>query len=91
MSQFHLYDAVNLTEAIPLSNGSTAPSGTAGAVVEVFKNGEAYLVELFGDWVKADVQGDFVPTTADDPAAFMTTLGVETVFPQQLRLTQACQ
>jgi hypothetical protein len=30
-----------------------APPETAGAIVEVFKNGQAYLVELFGGWVIA--------------------------------------
>ncbi len=89
MSQFHLYDAVNLTEAIPLNDGNTAPIGTAGAVVEVFNEGEAYLVELFGGWVKADIQGDFLPTTINEPGTFMETLGVETVYPQQLKLVKS--
>ncbi len=86
MSKFKLFDAVNLTEEIPLADGEIAPPQTAGIIVEVFKNGEAYLVELFGGWVKAEVGGDFVPATQDEPESFMETIGVETVYPHQLQL-----
>ena len=88
MSQFQLFDSVKLKEAIPLSEGGLAPEGTPGAIVEVFKNGEAYMVELFGGWVKAEIEGDFVPVDRDAPDAFMETIGVETVYPQQLRLVK---
>lgn len=88
MSQFQLFDSVKLKESIPLSEGGSAPEGTPGAIVEVFKNGEAYMVELFGGWVKADVGGDFVPSDRDSPDSFMETLGVETVYPQQIRLVK---
>ena len=88
MSQFQLFDSVKLKEAIPLSEGDLAPEGTPGAIVEVFKNGEAYMVELFGRWVKAEIEGDFVPVDRDAPDAFMETIGVETVYPQQLRLVK---
>ena len=63
----------------------------AAAIVEVFNGGEAceaYMVELFGGWVKAEVGGDFVPVTEDEPGAFMETLGVETVYPHQLKLVK---
>lgn len=53
MSKFQLFDAVNLTQEISLADKGVAPPETAGAIVEVFNNGEAYLVELFGGWVKA--------------------------------------
>jgi hypothetical protein len=53
MSKFQLFDAVSLTEPIALPDRPIAPPETAGAIVEVFKNGEAYLVELFGGWVIA--------------------------------------
>jgi hypothetical protein len=89
MSKFQLFDAVNLTEAVALADGELAPPQTAGRIVEVFKNGEAYLVELFGGWVKAEVGGDFVPATQDEPGAFMETLGVETVYPHQLQLLKS--
>lgn len=89
MSKFQLFDAVNLTEAVALADGEIAPPETAGAIVEVFKNGEAYLVELFGGWVKAEVGGDFVPATQHEPGAFMETIGVETVYPHQLQLLKS--
>lgn len=89
MSKFKLFDAVNLTEEIPLADGEIAPPQTAGIIVEVFKNGEAYLVELFGGWVKAEVGGDFVPATQDEPESFMETIGVETVYPHQLQLVKS--
>lgn len=63
-----------------------APVGTPGAIIEVFNNGEAYMVELFGSWVKADAQGNFISTDSEDSESFMETIGVETVYPQQLCL-----
>ena len=88
MSQFQLFDSIKLKEAIPLSEGGSASEGTPGTIVEVFKHGEAYMVELFGEWVRADIGGDFVPSDRDAPDAFMETIGVETVYPQQLRLVK---
>jgi hypothetical protein len=88
MSKFQLLDTVNLTEGVALADGEIAPPETAGAIVEVFKNGEAYLVELFGGWVKAEVGGDFVAATQDEPGAFMETIGVETVYPHHLQLVK---
>ncbi|MEQ8957860.1 MAG: DUF2281 domain-containing protein [Coleofasciculus sp. C2-GNP5-27] len=89
MSNFKLFDAVKLTEDISLADGGVAPAGTAGAIVEVFQDGEAYLVELFGGWVKAEVDGGFIPANQDEPDAFMETLGVETVYPNQLHLVKS--
>jgi hypothetical protein len=42
MTQFQLFDSVNLKEGIALEEGDTAPEGTPGAIVEVFKDGEAF-------------------------------------------------
>ena len=89
MSKFKLFDAVNLIEAVALADGEIAPPETTGIIVEVFKNGEAYLVELFGGWVKAEVGGNFVPATQDESGAFMETIGVETVYPHQLQLVKS--
>ena len=86
MSQFQLFDAVRLKAVISLSEVEFAPVGTSGAIVEIFKDGEAYLVELFGEWVKEDEPGEFVPTARSEPGAFMKTIGVETVRPAQLQL-----
>ncbi|MEG4322051.1 MULTISPECIES: DUF2281 domain-containing protein [unclassified Microcoleus] len=91
MSKFQLFDAVSLTEPITLADGLIAPPETAGAIVEIFKNGEAYLVELFGGWVKAEVGGDFVTATQDEPESFMETIGVETVYPHQLQLVKSAR
>jgi hypothetical protein len=44
MTRFELFESVKLTEAIALTDGGTAPPGTLGAVVEVFKEGEAYII-----------------------------------------------
>ena len=91
MSKFKLFDAVNLIEAVALADGEIAPPETTGIIVEVFKNGEAYLVELFGGWVKAEVGGDFVTATQDEPESFMETIGVETVYPHQLQLVKSAR
>jgi len=87
MSQFQLFDNVKLTEAIPLTDGGIAPQGTKGTIVEIFNNGCAYLVELFGDWVKYDEKGNFVKANKQEKDAFMETLGVETVYNHQIVLT----
>lgn len=91
MSKFKLFDAVNLTEDISLADGGVAPVGTVGAIVEVFPDGEAYLVELFSGWVKAEVDGGFIPANQDESDAFMETLGVETVYPNQLHLVKSAR
>ncbi|MGL6282908.1 MAG: DUF2281 domain-containing protein [Microcoleaceae cyanobacterium] len=87
MTQFQLFDNVKLTENISLSDGGIAPTETKGTIVEVFNNGEAYLVELFGGWVKYDSEGDFITANQDEKDAFMQTLGVETVYDHQIVLT----
>ena len=86
MSQFQLFDAVKLTESVPLEEGGTASEGCIGSIVEVFNNGEAYMVELFGDWVIETDDGDFAPSTREAADSFMETIGVETFLPQQIRL-----
>ncbi|MBM3189277.1 MAG: DUF2281 domain-containing protein [Chloroflexi bacterium] len=88
MTRFQLFDAVKLKEAIALTGGKTAAAGTPGAIVEVLRDGEAYMVELFGGWVKRDAQGDLAPADRTDPEAFMETIGLETVDSQQLRLVK---
>jgi len=87
MAQFQLFDNVKLTENIYLSDGGMAPQETRGTIVEVLNNGEAYLIELFGDWVKYDSEGNFITANQDEKDAFMQTLGVETVYEHQMILT----
>ena len=82
----HLFDSVKLTESIPLTDGGIASEGTTGAIVEVLGDGEAYLVELFGGWVKYDDQENFRSASPQEKGAFMETIGVETVYPHQLEL-----
>lgn len=91
MSQFQLFDAVKLNESIPLSEGGTVEANTPGAVVEVLNQGEAYMVELFGSWVKVAPDGGLLQANPNEAGAFMETVGVETVFSQQLRLVKPAQ
>jgi hypothetical protein len=87
VSKFQLFDAVQLTETIPLTDGGVASIGTVGTIVEVLKAGEAYIVELFGNWVKYDREGNFIPAKSEELESFMETIGVEIVNPQQIILT----
>ena len=88
MSRFQLFDAVKLTETVPLDEREVAPAGTPGAVVEVLQEGEALMVELFARWVQIDAQGKRIAAKSEDPHAFMETLGVATVTPSQLQLVK---
>jgi hypothetical protein len=85
---FNLFDTVRLKEDIDLGEGTCAPAGTLGSIVEVLNQGEAYLVECFRDWVKSDAEGDFEPADRDDPEAFVETLGVVTVYPHQMQFVK---
>ena len=87
-TKYKLFDSVKLKEAIPLFDGGMAEVETVGAIVEVVEEGEAYLVELFGEWVKYDEQENFVSAISHEKDAFRETIGIETVYPQQLELVQ---
>lgn len=89
--KFQLFDSVKLKEAVTLTDGGIAPEGSSGAIVEVFNNGEAYMVELFGGWVKYDAAENFVPAKREEAESFLETIGVETVYPQQLQLVKPAQ
>ena len=91
MSKFQIFDSVTLNQDIQLHAGGIAPQGTDGAIVEVFKDGEAYLVELFGGWLKLTNEGDTIAASQDDPEAFRDTLDVETIYPHQINLVNAHQ
>lgn len=86
MSQFQLFDAVKLKEEIAIEGGGTAPKSCPGAIVEIFNDGEAFMVELFGRWVTISETGDFVESTREAADSFMETVGVETVVPEQISL-----
>lgn len=83
---FKLFDTVQLLEDISLDNDATAPAGTLGSVVDVLNQGEAYLVECLGGWVKSNADGDLASSEQEDPEAFRETLGVETLYPNQIQL-----
>jgi len=87
MTQFELFDAVELEEAISLADGGTAAAGTPGAIVEILDSGAAYMVELFDGWVTAS-KGDLISATPESSRAFVKTIGVEVVRPQQIRLVK---
>jgi hypothetical protein len=74
MSKFQMFDSVTLNQDIQLYAGGIAPQGTDGAIVEIFKDGEAYLVELFGGWSKLTTEGNMIEASQDDPEAFRDTL-----------------
>lgn len=84
--KFKLFDTVQLTESIAISDDANLPLDTIGTVVEILNDGEAYLVERFGNWVKYDSNENLMATDHNDPEAFIETLAVEMVFPQQIRL-----
>ncbi len=86
--KYNLFDSVRLKEAISLTDGGMAEAGTVGAIVEIFNEGEAYLVELFGGWVKYDESENFIPAASQGQNIFRETIGIETVYPQQLELVQ---
>ena len=91
MSKYQLFDSVVLLEPVTLFDGVIAPVGATGAIVEIYNDGEAYEVEIFGNWVKqADNEKLITNQQADMPNAFMETLGVATLSPQQVmrRLTK---
>ncbi len=79
-----MFDSVTLNQDIQLHPGGIAPQGTDGAIVEIFKDGEAYLVELFGGWLKFTAEGDMIETSQNDPEAFRDTLDLETLYPHQI-------
>lgn len=91
MSKFQMFDSVTLNQDIQLHDGGIAPQGTDGAIVEIFEDGEAYLVELFGGWLKLTNEGDMIEASQDDPEAFRDTLDVETLYPHQINPVNAHQ
>lgn len=89
--KFALFDAVALTEATTLAEGQVVPAGAHGAIVEVFDQGAAYFIEVFGEWVQRTQEGKLVLAQPEEPAAFMETLGVACIAPAQLRLRQPAE
>jgi regulator of protease activity HflC (stomatin/prohibitin superfamily) len=86
MTKINLFDTVKLTKDIYLLDGTIVAAATIGTVIEIYNNGEAYEVELFGNWVKYDEQGKFIPGEPEELNSFIQTIGVETVYPHQICL-----
>jgi len=66
MSKFHLFDAIRLKTPVVDLNKKLIPADTPGTVVDILGDDEAYLVELFGEWVKYDLNGDMTPERWQD-------------------------
>ncbi len=89
MNLLNLFDTVKLTQEIITYNGDRIPQDTIGTIVEIYNNGEAYEVELFGHWVEYDQTGQFMPSNPQSPNAFVETIAVETLYPNQIVLVKA--
>jgi len=89
MPTYYLFDSVKLTQEIKTYKGDLIPQDTIGIIVEIYNEGEAYEVELFGDWVEYDQTGQFIPSNSQNSNAFIETIAVETLYPQQIMLVQA--
>lgn len=86
MTHFNLFDAVKLKDEIHSTEGEIISAGTIGTIVDLLDEGTAYLVELFGDWVKYDEAEDLVLANAAVPDSFRETIGVEVIYPEQIQL-----
>ena len=89
MNQFNLFDTVKLTQDIKTDKtdkGDVISKNTTGAIVEIYNEGEAYEVELFGSWVEYSSLGDVIPSNTKSSHAFVETIAVETLYPQQIAL-----
>jgi len=82
---FRLFDSVILNECLKISEEITALPGIPGTIVEILGNGEAYMVEMFGNRIVCDETGNMTNADADTPQSFRETIGVETVFPHQIQ------
>ncbi len=50
-----MFDSVTLNQDIQLHSGGIAPQGSDGAIIKIYRNSEAFLVELLGGWFKVNV------------------------------------
>jgi hypothetical protein len=82
---FRLFDSVILKESLRISEDTSFLPGTPGTIVEILGNGEAFMVELFGNWAVCDESGNLTEADPDTPGAFRETAGVETVLSHQIQ------
>ncbi|MEB3192248.1 MAG: hypothetical protein VKL42_18055 [Snowella sp.] len=84
MKSFNLFDTVKTIEAITLGDGNILPINTIGVIVEIYNNGEAYEVELLGNWVEYNSLGKLTVSHSNNSNAFVETIAVMTLYPQQI-------
>jgi Protein of unknown function (DUF2281)/Domain of unknown function (DUF4926) len=92
MKSFKLFDVVELLEPISihgdftnaLEQYTTVPPGTSGTIVEVLEENQAYLVELWGNWIICQDNQRLEQATPDSQSKFRETLGVEVIYAHQL-------
>ena len=84
----NLFDTVKLTQDIKTNKGDIVTQDTIGTIVEIYNAGEAYEVELFGNWVEYNSQGDVISSNDQSPNAFVETIAVETLYPHQIMLVK---
>ena len=84
MKFFNLFDTVKTIEVIPLANGDIASIDTIGVIVEIYNDGEAYEVELFGNWVEYNQEWELIVSHSNSSNAFVETIAVITLYPQQI-------
>ena len=84
MKSCNLFDTIKTIEAIRLENGDIAPINTIGVIVEIDNDGEAYEVELFGNWVEYNQEGELIVSHSNSSNAFVETIAVITLYPQQI-------
>jgi hypothetical protein len=88
MNKLNLFDTVKLTQDIKTNKGDTVTQNNVGTIVDIYNAGEAYEVELFGNWVEYNSLGNVVPSNAQSPNAFVETIAVETLYPHQIMLVK---
>lgn len=88
MTHFKLFDTIKIIQELPLLKDKIVPVNTLGIIVEIYNNGEAYDVELLGDWVKYNPNGEMISSSPDTPDSFIESTGVVTLYPHQMRLVR---
>ncbi len=86
MRPFQVLDSVKLTEALQLVSGETAPIGSPGTIVEVVNPHKIYRVELLGQWVRAELDGDFFIAEPSADQSYMESIGIETVYSHLIQI-----
>lgn len=87
--RFDLFDVVRVIDRSLDTHSSKIQTGTTGTIMEVLEDGQAYLVELMGDWSGTDDAATLVLLAeAEVPDIFRETLGIEVFRAEQLELVK---